>query len=111
MKIEIPSDPVILSLLLGTVSFIVSILVFALAKPDTVVKLNDDRKKVLDWFKIVIVSVMIYIGVSIASFLILVKDRVIEPVVMKNNNEENERNEIRTEQPSYRLPTTYGLTY
>lgn len=77
MEIRIPKDPIILSIILGTIALVVSILVFSLSKPNMVVKISDDGKKKIDWFKLLVVSIMIDIGVSICTFLVLIRDRKI----------------------------------
>lgn len=78
MEIRIPSDPIILSIILGTIAFVVSVIVFVLVKPKMVRTIGDDKKKTIDWFRLIIVSIMIDIGVSICTFLVLNKDGVIE---------------------------------
>lgn len=78
MEIRIPDDPIILSIIFGTIAFFVSIIVFLATKPEMVTKISDGGKKKFNWFKLVIVSVMIDIGVSICTFLVLVRDRKIE---------------------------------
>jgi hypothetical protein len=78
MEIRIPSDPIILSIILGSIAFVVSMIVFVFAKPRMVTKINDDKKKTIDWFRLIIASIMIDIGISICVFLVLTKDRKVE---------------------------------
>lgn len=78
MQIQIPTDPVILSIICGTIALVVSMLVLGIAKPNMVTKLSDSGKKKIDWFKMIMISIMIDISVSICTFLVLVKDRKIE---------------------------------
>lgn len=63
-----------LSLLFGLVSFLISLIVLTLAKPDIFTKINDKNKKVIKWSKLLLVIFIIGLGVSICSFLVLNKE-------------------------------------
>jgi len=76
--ISIPNDPIILSLAIGTLALVISIITLALSKPKMVQKVSEDNQKKLDWFKLIIVSILINITVSICTFLLLVQDRTVE---------------------------------
>ena len=78
MEIQIPKDPIILSLIIGGIFLIISVIIFAVTKPNSVTNVNTNKKKHLNWFRLIIISIMIGIAVSICTFLILTKDRKIE---------------------------------
>jgi hypothetical protein len=77
MKIQIPKDPIILSLLVGALVLIGCLLIFVITKPNMITNINKDKKKHIHWFRLIFVSITISIAISICTFLILTKDRKV----------------------------------
>lgn len=73
MRITIPKDPIVLSIIFGSIAFVIVLFIFILSKPKMIMKIN--RKKNLDWFKLIMVSITIFIGVAICTFLVITKDQ------------------------------------
>jgi uncharacterized membrane protein len=72
---QIPKDPIVLSLAIGCVAFIISLIILAIKKPKMVTKINKEKKRTIEWFRLLLVSIMILLAISICVFLVLTKDR------------------------------------
>ena len=64
-------NPITISLTLGAVSLIITLAIFLTVKPSYVMK----SKKKPNWLKLLSFCFVIAIGVTLSSFLVIVKDR------------------------------------
>jgi len=78
MEIKIPTDPIILSIILGNISFLISFLVLTILKPNMVLNVKNSNQVKINWLKLITVSIMINIAVSLCTFLIFIQYRKVE---------------------------------
>jgi hypothetical protein len=85
-------DPIFISLSMATICFILSLLVLTFTKPNMVVKVNNNQKKNIDWFKMILICCIIYLGVGIITFLVLIQNRKVEFITEKEKDYKPEIN-------------------
>jgi hypothetical protein len=71
-------DPMTLSIVVGLSSFLLSILVLVLYKPRVVTKVKENEhthitNRKLDWFKLIVLALIISLMVAIIVFMVLMK--------------------------------------
>jgi hypothetical protein len=72
------SNDINTSLASGTIVFVFSLAIVPKLKPKFVLTLNEKHKPVIDYFKVVIFSVLLAASTSICVFLLMYQGRVVE---------------------------------
>ncbi len=71
-------EPIIFSILSGIIGFVISVIILVLSKPKIV---RTDHTYSIDWFNIIIISLILGIVVAIISFLLKVRQHTMPEIV------------------------------
>uniref|UniRef100_A0A6C0EMK3 Uncharacterized protein n=1 Tax=viral metagenome TaxID=1070528 RepID=A0A6C0EMK3_9ZZZZ len=71
-------NPMIFSSVAGCVTSVVMIIILAVAKPDTVMKVGDDHTHSLDWLRVIMLSLILGLVVAIVLFVMKLRKYAIE---------------------------------
>lgn len=84
MKIDW-KDPMVVSILAGITGFIIALMVLSFTKPQAVMKVNENHEHGINWFKLIMLSIVMGLVLAIMAFLIMVQKQptFVDPTTIK----------------------------
>jgi hypothetical protein len=101
------------SLASGTIVFVFSLAIVPKLKPKFILTLNEKNKLVIDYFKVVIFSVLLGASMSICVFLWMYQGRVVERVKNEDAHHEGEQQggELVQKEPAKMSFPRFGISF
>jgi drug/metabolite transporter (DMT)-like permease len=81
---RILSNPINTSILSGSVVFILSFCFLQRTRPEFIITLDENNKPVIDYFKLVIISMLLGCGTAVCIFLAIYNKN---PIIEKSHND------------------------
>ena len=76
-------DPMIISIITGNITLIISIIFFAILKPRVIMKVKDNYKHGINWLKLILLSIVIGLVMAIVTFLYMVRNLSVSAEIIQ----------------------------